>query len=187
MTSRFDFLDTPIQGLGLIQRKPFADDRGYLERLFCTEELKSLVQDKNILQINHTLTHKRGAVRGMHFQHSPHCETKLICCISGEVFDVAVDLRRGSSTFLLWHAEILSANNHRTFIIPEGFAHGFQTLTEDCEMLYLHTAAYRAEAEGGLNAMDPRLGIQWPLAVTEQSVRDSAHPPISDDFPGIAP
>ncbi len=187
MTSRFDFLDTPIQGLGLIQRKPFADDRGYLERLFCTEELESLVQDKNIVQINHTLTHKRGAVRGMHFQHSPHCETKLICCIRGEVFDVAVDLRRGSSTFLLWHAEILSANNHRTFIIPEGFAHGFQTLTEDCEMLYLHTAAYRAEAEGGLNAMDPRLEIQWPLAVTEQSVRDSAHPPISDDFPGIAP
>lgn len=185
VNSRFDVLETPIQDLRLIQRKLLADDRGYLERLFCAEELKPLIPEKNIVQINHTLTHKRGVVRGMHFQHPPHCETKLVCCLRGVVFDVAVDLRRGSSTFLLWHAEILSAENHRTFIIPEGFAHGFQTLTEECEMLYLHTAAYRADVEGGLNAIDPRLGIQWPLAITEQSARDAAHRFIAEDFPGV--
>ena len=112
----------------------------------------------------------------MHFQHPPHAETKFISCLTGEVFDVAVDLRRGSPTFLLWHAEILSADNHKTFIIPEGFAHGFQTLTKDCEILYLHTTAYRADAEGGLNASDPRLGIQWPLSIAEQSARDSHIP-----------
>lgn len=185
MSTRFDILDTPIQGLKLVQRKPIGDDRGYLERMFCSEELKSLIPGKSIVQINHTLTAKCGTVRGMHYQHSPHAETKFVCCLRGEVFDVAVDLRRGSPTFLHWHAEILSADNHKTLVIPEGFAHGFQTLTKDCEMLYLHTTAYRADAEDGLNARDPRLGIQWPLPIAEQSERDSAHPLASEDFSGV--
>jgi dTDP-4-dehydrorhamnose 3,5-epimerase len=186
MSARFDILAIPFQGLSLVQRKPIGDDRGYLERMFCSEELKSLVPGKNIVQVNHTLTAKRGTVRGMHFQHSPHAETKFVSCLRGEVFDVAVDLRPGSPTFLQWHAEILSADNHKTLVIPEGFAHGFQTLTEDCQMLYLHTTAYRAEAEGGLNARDPRVAIQWPLAIAEQSARDSKHPVVSDDFSGVA-
>lgn len=186
MSKRFDILDLPIQGLRLLQRKPIGDDRGYLERMFCTEELKSLIPEKNIVQINRTLTVKRGTVRGMHFQHPPHAEIKFVSCLRGEVFDVAVDLRRGSPTFLHWHAEILSAGNHKTLVIPEGFAHGFQTLTKDCEMLYLHTAAYRSEAEGGLNARDPRLAIQWPLPIAEQSARDAGHPLISEDFDGVA-
>lgn len=185
MSARFGILDMPIQGLKLLQRKPIGDDRGYLERMFCAEELQSLIPEKKVVQINHTLTAKRGTVRGMHFQHSPYAETKVVSCLRGEVFDVAVDLRRGSPTFLLWHAEILSAENHKTFVIPEGFAHGFQTLTINCEMLYFHTTAYRADAEGGLNAKDPRLGIQWPLPITEQSARDSAHPSVSDDFRGV--
>ena len=186
MSTRFDILNMPIQGLKLLQRKLVSDDRGYLERMFCSEELKSLVLGKNIVQINHTLTAKRGTVRGMHFQHSPHAETKFVSCLRGEVFDVAVDLRLGSPTFLQWHAEILSADNHKTLVIPEGFAHGFQTLTEDCQMLYLHTTAYRADAEGGLNARDPRIAIQWPLPIAEQSARDSAHSVVSDDFSGVA-
>jgi dTDP-4-dehydrorhamnose 3,5-epimerase len=186
MSTRFDILNMPIQGLKLLQRKLVSDDRGYLERMFCSEELKSLVLGKNIVQINHTLTAKRGTVRGMHFQHSPHAETKFVSCLRGEVFDVAVDLRLSSPTFLQWHAEILSADNHKTLVIPEGFAHGFQTLTEDCQMLYLHTTAYRADAEGGLNARDPRIAIQWPLPIAEQSARDSAHPVVSDDFSGVA-
>lgn len=186
MSARFDILDLPIQGLRLLQRKPIGDDRGYLERLFCTEELQSLIPEKNIVQINHTLTAKRGTVRGMHFQHPPHAETKFVSCLRGEVFDVAVDLRRGSPTFLHWHAEILSAGNHKSLVIPEGFAHGFQTLTEDCEMLYLHSAAYRSEAEGGLNARDPRLAVQWPLPIGEQSARDTGHPLVSEDFGGVA-
>jgi dTDP-4-dehydrorhamnose 3,5-epimerase len=185
MSALFDIIDTPIQGLKLLQRKPLSDDRGYLERMFCSEELQAFIPGKCIAQINHTLTIKRGVVRGMHFQRPPHAEIKFVSCLHGEVFDVAVDLRRDSLTFLHWHAEILTAGNKKTFVIPEGFAHGFQTLTKDCEMLYLHTTAYQADAEGGLNARDPRLGIQWPLPITSQSARDLAHPIISEGFSGV--
>lgn len=186
MSSRFDIPSTPLPGLHVVQRKPLGDARGYLERMFCAEELEPLLAGKRIVQINHTLTATCGTVRGLHFQHPPHAETKFVSCLRGEVFDVAVDLRRDSPTFLRWHGEILSADNHRTLMIPEGCAHGFQTLTDDCEMLYFHTAAYRAEAEGGLNALDPRLAIHWPLAVTGRSPRDSSHAMIDTTFPGIA-
>src|ERR1039458_3777337 len=130
MSSRFDILDTPMQGLKLIQRKPIGDHRGYLERMFCTEELQGLIRGKGIVQINHTLTTRRGTVRGLHFQYPPYAETKVVSCLRGEVFDVAVDLRQGSPTFRHWHAEILSGDNHRTLLIPEGFAHGFQRSEE---------------------------------------------------------
>lgn len=186
MIKRFEILDSPLQGLKIIQRKPIGDRRGYLERLFCAEELQAVIPGKTIAQINHTLTAKRGTVRGTHFQHPPHAEIKFVICLRGEVFDVAVDLRRGSSTFLRWHAEVLSADNHKTLMIPEGFAHGFQALTEDCEMLYFHTAAYQPDAEGALNAQDPKLAIEWPLAIAELSPRDAAHSMLSDDFAGVA-
>lgn len=185
MSNRFDILDTPLEGLKIIQRKPIGDYRGCLERLFCVEEMKALVLDKSIAQINHTLTARRGTVRGLHYQYPPHAETKFVSCLRGEVFDVAVDLRRDSPTFLHWNAEILSASNHKTFAIQEGFAHGFQTLTEECEMLYFHTATYQPGAEGGLNVKDPRLAIQWPLAITELSKRDAAHPMLTRDFQGV--
>lgn len=187
MSTRFDILDTPLPGLRILQRKPIGDSRGYLERLFCTDELQALALDRHIAQINHTLTASRGTVRGMHFQRPPHAEIKFVSCLCGEVFDVAVDLRDNSSTFLRWHAEVLSADNHKTLVIPEGFAHGFQTLTDDCEMLYFHTAAYEPGAEGGLNAQDPRLAIQWPLPVAGLSARDAAHPLLDNDFTGVAP
>jgi dTDP-4-dehydrorhamnose 3,5-epimerase len=186
MSNRFDILNTPLKGLKLIQRKPIGDDRGYLERLFCAAELETLISNKNIVQINHTLTSKRGTVRGLHFQYPPHAETKFVSCLRGEIFDVAVDLRKKSPTFLHWHAAILSADNHRTLMVPEGVAHGFQTLTEDCEMLYLHTANYKPETEGGLNVKDPRLAIQWPQAITELSKRDATQPMLSEDFLGIS-
>jgi dTDP-4-dehydrorhamnose 3,5-epimerase len=185
MSSSFDILDTPLDGLKLIQRNPIGDHRGYLERMFCAKELRPSIRGKGIVQINHTLTAKRGTVRGLHFQQPPHAETKIVSCLHGEVFDVAVDLRSGSPTFLQWHAEILSAVNHRTLLIPEGFAHGFQTLTEDCEMLYLHTTPYHPEAEGGLNALDSRLDIRWPEAVIELSSRDAAHPLLDEGFVGV--
>lgn len=186
MSSRFDILDTPLPGLRVVQRKPFGDCRGYLERLFCSEELQALVSGKPIAQINRTLTASRGTVRGMHFQRPPHAETKFVTCLRGEVFDVAVDLRHNSPTFLRWHAELLSDDNHKTLVIPEGFAHGFQTLADDCEMLYFHTAAYQAGAEDGLNAMDPRLAIKWPLAVTMLSDRDRSHPMLTSGFEGFS-
>ena len=186
MSTRFDIVDTPLYGLHIIQRKPFGDRRGYLERLFCSEEFKAFSPGKPIVQINHTLTARSGTVRGMHFQLPPHAETKFVSCLRGEVFDVAVDLRHNSSTFLHWHAELLSADNHKSLVIPEGFAHGFQTLTDDCEMLYLHTATYQPESEGGLNAKDSQLGITWPLPVTLLSNRDAKHPFLGNDFTGFS-
>ncbi|WP_295434379.1 dTDP-4-dehydrorhamnose 3,5-epimerase family protein [uncultured Thiodictyon sp.] len=183
--NRFTFTATPLQGLMLIQRHPIGDQRGYLERLFCSDELAALLAGRAVAQINHTLTAKQGTVRGLHFQHPPHAETKLVTCLKGEVFDVAVDLRRGSPTFLHWHGERLSADNHRTLVVPEGFAHGFQALTDDCELLYLHTTAYRADAEAALNALDPRLTIDWPLPIIERSARDQAHPWLDDGFLGL--
>ena len=185
MSTRFDIVDTPLYGLQTIQRKPIGDRRGYLERLFCSEEFQPFLPGKPIVQINRTLTASRGTVRGMHFQRPPHAETKFISCLRGEVFDVAVDLRYYSSTFLKWHAEVLSADNHKSLVIPEGFAHGFQTLTDDCEMLYFHTASYIPEAEGGLNPRDSRLCITWPLTVSELSQRDANHPFIGNDFTGF--
>jgi len=187
MSARFEIFETPVRGLIVLQRKPVGDNRGFLERMFCAEELQSIVPaTRNIVQINRTLTCRLGTIRGIHFQYPPHAEMKFVSCVRGEVFDVAVDVRRGSSTFLRWHAELLSAANHRTLVIPEGFAHGFQTLAENCEMLYFHTAAYRQTAEGGLNALDPALDIRWPEAVTEMSPRDTAHPFLAADFAGVS-
>jgi dTDP-4-dehydrorhamnose 3,5-epimerase len=177
--------DTPLQGLKLIQRNPIGDHRGYLERMFCSEELRPLILGRSIVQINRTMTAKHGTVRGMHFQRPPYAETKIVSCLSGEVFDVAVDLRQGSPTFLRWHGEILSGANHKTLLIPEGFAHGFQTLRDNCEMLYFHTAAYQPDAEGGLNSQDSRLAIRWPEAVLELSPRDAGHPLVTEDFAGV--
>lgn len=183
--NRFVLEQTPIAELQVIQRQLLGDERGYLERMFCSEELQSIIGARHIVQINHSKTAKTGTVRGMHFQHPPHAEMKLVSCLRGEVFDVAVDLREGSPTFLQWHAEILSEHNHKTFAIPQGFAHGFQTLTDDCELLYFHTAAYQPDAEAGLNALDERLAIKWPMPIAERSMRDQQHPALADDFAGI--
>jgi len=184
--SRFVLEKTPIDALHVIQRQPMGDERGYLERMFCGDELKPIIGQRSIMQINHTLTEKAGTVRGMHFQHPPHAEMKLVSCLRGKVFHVAVDLRKGSPTFLNWHAEVLTETNHKTFVIPEGFAHGFQTLTEDCELLYLHTAAYAPDAEAGLNALDHRLNIAWPMPIVERSVRDQQHAMLASEFSGLS-
>jgi len=185
MSSRFELISTPLAGLTLIQRKPIADDRGLFERLFCQEELKEAGLDKPIVQINRSLTRTKGTVRGMHFQYPPHAEAKIVSCLRGEVFDVAVDIRAGSSTFLQWHGEVLSAENSKSLLIPEGFAHGFQTLTDDCELLYFHTAAYAPHAEGGLRWDDPRIGIVWPQDVVDLSERDRRFPFLTASFGGI--
>lgn len=183
--ARFDFLPMPIAGLMLVQRQIIEDSRGFFSRFYCAAEFETLGVQKPVRQINHTLTKSKGAVRGMHFQLPPYAETKLVSCLHGKIFDVAVDLRKDSPTFLRWHGEILSAANQRSFLIPEGFAHGFQSLTVDCEVIYLHTAAYDPASEGALNAADPRLAITWPLDVTEMSDRDRSHPMLSAYFEGI--
>ena len=182
---RFDFMPTPIAGLRLVQRKRLEDSRGFLSRFYCAEEFKAAGIHQPIAQINHTLTRSKGAVRGMHFQLPPHAETKVVSCLHGEVFDVAVDLRKNSPSFLQWHGVLLSAKNQCSFLIPEGFAHGFQTLTNDCELIYLHTASYQPTAEDAVNANDPRLAIAWPLEITEMSDRDYSHPLLAAKFEGI--
>ena len=183
--SRFALIPTPINDLQVIERKPVGDSRGFLERLFCQEKVGQLLHGKTIRQINHTFTQTRGAVRGLHFQYPPHAEIKIVTCLRGEVWDVAVDLRRGSPTFLKHHVVLLTEDNHQSYLIPEGFAHGFQTLTPDCQMLYFHTADYKAEAEDSLNALDPRLAIDWPEPITERSERDKNCPMLTDDFAGM--
>ena len=187
MSSRFEVLATPIAGLHLLQRKPIADRRGYFERLFCQAELSELLSGKTIAQINHTATERAGTVRGMHYQCPPFSEIKIVSCLRGEVFDVAIDLRRHSPTYLTWYGETLTASNHKTMVIPEGFAHGFQALTDDCEMLYFHTAPYQSGAEAGLNARDARLGIAWPIVISEISPRDSTFPMLTNTFAGVVP
>ena len=182
--SPFRLTQPPLSGLTLIERQPTGDQRGFFERLFCSHELKNVMGDRVVVQMNRTFTAKQGAVRGLHFQYPPAAEMKLVTCLQGEIFDVAVDLREGSS-FLQWHAELLSAGNFRTLVIPEGFAHGFQALTDDCELIYLHTARYDPKEEGGLSPLDPRLAIEWPLAISELSDRDKSHPMIDESFKGL--
>ena len=183
--SHFTVSDLPLAGLKLVERQRLGDSRGFLSRLFCAKELAAAGWVKPIAQINHTCTAKRGTVRGMHFQRPPHVEMKLVSCIRGEVLDVAVDVRANSPSFLHWHAERLSADNGRMLLIPEAFAHGFQALTDDVELLYCHSATYSPSAESGLNPQDARLAITWPLSITELSARDAGHPLIESGFEGV--
>lgn len=176
---------TPLSGLMVVETTAHVDHRGTFARLYCERELAEIIGSRRIVQINHSRTARIGAVRGMHYQHPPHAEMKLVRCLKGRVWDVAIDLRAGSPTFLRWHAEELTPANTRMMIIPEGFAHGFQVLEDDSELLYLHTAFYTPSAEGGLRYDDPRLGIAWPLPVTDLSARDASHPYLEHDFQGI--
>lgn len=177
---------TPINGAAIIETTKHADLRGEFLRAFCQEELSTIIGERQIVQINISKTHLSGAVRGMHYQRPPQAEMKLIRCIKGKVWDVLVDLRTGSSTFLQWYAEELSPDNARMMIIPEGCAHGFQTLEPDSELLYLHTAPYTPELEGGVLHNDPRLSIPWPLPVADLSPRDRSFAMMSLDYSGIS-
>lgn len=185
--SRFIVTDMPLAGLKCVQRQRLGDSRGFLTRLFCTEELAQAGWGKPISQINHTYTQKQGTVRGLHYQQTPHAEMKLVTCLRGAIWDVAIDLRAGSPTFLHWHAVSLSADNGKALLIPEGFAHGFQAQTADVELVYCHSASYQAGAEAGLNPLDARLDIAWPLAITEMSDRDRNHPFLKGFFAGVIP
>lgn len=176
---------TPIADLMVAESKAFKDDRGAFARLFCEQELSSVIGGRKIVQINHSCTATVGALRGLHFQHAPHAEMKLIRCLRGKVWDVAVDLRPQSPSYKRWYAQELSPQNAYMMVIPEGFAHGFQVLEAGSELLYLHTAFYKLESEGGLRYDEPELRINWPLPVTDISARDSSHAYIDASFRGI--
>lgn len=183
--SRFNVQSTPLAGVVEITRQIIGDHRGFFSRFFCAEELAAAGFGSPVAQMNHSYSAKRGTVRGLHFQYPPHAEIKLVSCVRGRVFDVAVDLRAGSPTFLQWHAVELSAERRNSLLVPKGFAHGFQTLEDDCELLYLTSTPYAQAAEDGLNPIDSRLSIAWPLDITECSDRDRNHPPLTSAFAGI--
>ncbi|NWF66367.1 MAG: dTDP-4-dehydrorhamnose 3,5-epimerase [Campylobacterales bacterium] len=183
--SRFDILNSVLNGVYILNIKQLSDDRGFFERLFCKEDFKDIGLKKEIVQINRSCTKKVGSIRGMHYQQMPKSETKIIRCLKGEVLDVAVDLRENSPTFLKYHAEILSEYNNKIIVIPEGFAHGFQVLKEDSELLYFHTEYYSPQADSGVRFDDPSLDIQWLLEPTEISLKDKNYKLIDENFKGV--
>lgn len=185
MSERFERRPTALSGVYEVRRKALGDNRGWFERLYCHSELLAIDPGLQILQINRSRTARRGTIRGMHLQVAPDAEMKLVSCLRGQAYDVAVDLRRGSPTLLQWHGVVLSEENRLSLYIPAGVAHGFQSLSDGCEMLYLHTANYAPTSERGADALDPRLAIAWPERITERSERDRAFAPLAADFAGF--
>jgi dTDP-4-dehydrorhamnose 3,5-epimerase len=186
-TARFRFEPTPLAGVWLVQRQPIADARGFFARLYCAEEFAAIGLASPPVQLNHSYSRHAGTVRGLHFQHPPHHETKIVSCPAGRIFDVAVDLRRGSPTYLQWFGAELSAENQRSLVVPPGFAHGFQTLEDDSQTLYAVTAPYSGAAEDGVNPFDAAVGVAWPLAASEVSPRDAQRASIDRaSYTGIA-
>ena len=178
------FIPTILNGSFTIQLDPINDERGWFARYFCKREFSTIGHNKEWVQMNHSFSLKKGTLRGMHFQKPPHSEVKLVRCIQGSVFDVIIDLRKDSPTFLKWVGTELSAENKLMMYIPEGFAHGFQTLEDNSGLLYMHTAYYSPEAEDGLRYNDPQVNISWPLEISEISMRDTNHD-LLEKFNGL--
>lgn len=179
------FKALPLPGAYVIEPAPFVDERGMFARIYCERELTEIGLDSRVVQVNHSRTMTPGAVRGMHFQKPPRAETKIVKCVRGAVFDVVVDIRRGSLSFLAWHGQILSCDNMLAMFIPPGFAHGFQALEPNVELIYLHTEFYSPEYESGFHHADPDVGIKWPRKVAVVSERDNSLPLVKDNFPGV--
>jgi dTDP-4-dehydrorhamnose 3,5-epimerase len=176
---------TALGGLLVVEPAELKDERGSFSRLYCDEALAGAFPGPRIAQVNLSKTHRRGSIRGMHFQRPPMAEAKLVRCLRGRVFDVVVDVREGSSTFLHWHGEELAADSGRQLLIPPGCAHGFQTLDDEVEMLYLHSVPWSREHEGRLRYDDPRLAIAWPLPVSCVSPADRSAAALTEDFTGV--
>jgi len=166
----------PLAGMWLVETTPRGDARGRLTRIFCADAFAAVRPGLRFVQVNQSVTALRGTVRGLHMQRAPQAEAKLIRCLRGSVFDVAVDLRPGSPSFGRWIGVELSEHNEREVFIPEGCAHGFQALSDDAHLLYQHTAPHAPAYEAGLRFDDPTLGIAWPLPVSLVSERDRRHP-----------
>jgi dTDP-4-dehydrorhamnose 3,5-epimerase len=181
-------VETPMHGVFLLRSEPIRDARGWLARLHCTDEMRQAgIGDFQLVQANWSHTNQRGAFRGLHYQEAPHAETKIVRCVRGRVLDLVVDLRRGSPTFLHSHSQELSEQDQSALLIPRGCAHGFQVLSEGADLLYLHDAAYNAEASRSVNVHSPVLGITLPLPVSEISDRDRTASQIGESFEGVTP
>ena len=179
------FIETPLSGAYVIELEPFRDERGLFARTFCKREFAQINHNKEFVQFNHSQTAQKGTLRGMHYQIPPSAEIKLIRCIRGSVFDVIIDIRENSPTFLKYFGVTLSENNMKMIYVPEGFAHGFQTLEDNAQMIYYHTNYYTPENERGLNYKDPALKIDWPLTPLNITPKDKKHSFIDTNFKGI--
>ncbi len=179
------FTETILKGSYEIGVTPNGDSRGWFARTYCKNEFEQIGHKTEWVQINHSYSAKKGTLRGMHFQHAPYAEIKMLRCIAGAVYDVIIDLRKDSSSFLKWFGTELSAENKMMLYIPAGFAHGFQTLADNTELIYHHTQFYTPSAEAGILYDDPAINIEWPLAIAEISERDSNHPLIDSTFKGL--
>lgn len=179
------FIPTELEGSYEIDIFPVEDERGWFLRTFCKNEFAEIGHSKEWVQMNHSFTNNAGTIRGMHFQKPPFSEIKLIRCIAGKVFDVIVDLRKNSATFLKWVGIELSAENKKMIYIPEGFAHGFQTLTDECQLIYNHSEYYKPGVESGIKYDDEMIGINWPLAAKNFSERDYNLPLLDKNFVGL--
>jgi dTDP-4-dehydrorhamnose 3,5-epimerase len=170
------FTELPLAGAFVIDLEPRNDERGFFARGFCVKEFEQHGLKTGIVQANLSQNVRRGTVRGMHYQRAPHAEVKLVRCVNGAVFDAIIDLRPDSTTYLRWTGVELTRANRRMLYVPEGFAHGYQALTDDSEVLYLVTAFYTPESEAAVRWNDPRFGIAWPVADAILSPKDAAHP-----------
>lgn len=179
------FNETILKGSFVIELEPFTDERGWFVRTFCKDEFSTIGHTKEWLQLNHSFTKQKGTIRGMHYQLPPFSEIKLVRCIAGAVYDVIIDLRKTSSTFLQYYGLEISAANKKMIYIPEGFAHGFQALSNDCELNYHHTAFYTPGAEGGIKYNDPLVNINWPLPIINISAKDSGYTALKANFKGL--
>jgi dTDP-4-dehydrorhamnose 3,5-epimerase len=180
-----DFIPTSLGGAYVIEPDIRSDNRGAFFRTYCKKEFINIGHTQEWVQMNHSVNNLKGTIRGLHYQVSPFSEIKLIRCTKGKIWDVIVDIRKFSPTFLKHFSVELSAENKKMIYIPEGFAHGFQTLVDDCEILYMHSAFYNPEAESGLRYDDPILNIQWKMDISELSERDKNHTLIDTNFTGI--
>ena len=170
------FHKTRVSGAFVIEPEPHVDARGSFARMWCREEFQSMGLNAAFVQGNRSLNHKRGTLRGLHYQKPPHQEVKLVSCVRGAIYDVIVDLRPQSTSYREWLGIELSSESGRSLYVPAGCAHGFQTLIDDSEVIYLVTAEYEPSAEGGLRYSDPRIAIAWPLPVTVISEKDRSWP-----------
>jgi dTDP-4-dehydrorhamnose 3,5-epimerase len=181
-----EFIETPIKDLYLIQPKLLTDERGFFTRIFCKELFSKIGFDKEFVQFNHSFNSYKGTIRGMHYQKPPFAETKFIRCVQGKVYDVAIDLRKNSPTYLNYFGAELSADNMTCILIPEGFAHGFQTLEDNSALIYHHTSYYTPNIEGGIRFNDTALSINWQLPPVNVTVKDKQYPLINQNFEPIS-
>lgn len=173
------FIETPIGGAFVVELEPHEDERGFFARAWDPDELAAAGLCPTLAQASLSRTTRAGTVRGMHFQRAPHEEAKLVRCVRGAIWDVVVDMRQRSPTHLGWHGVELSEKNGRALYLPEGCAHGFQTLADDVDVLYLISVPYAPGAASGVRWDDPAIGIAWPIEPTVIGERDLAWPLIT--------